>query len=168
MVRVDGGLWTQVSEAASRAGRTPRQEMEIRLRRSLAGVTEEPATDLAPQALAIGRLIARLANDVIAYSELGKTAAMLKASVGNLLDAMGGTVELTDEAKREAEMFADYLQLKMANAEERTFNEGLAAPLSQEQREFLEIREVLSEWIGSRRPERKTASVKHGSRKERK
>ena len=168
MVRLDTGLWKRVNEAASRAGRTPRQEIESRLRQSLAGISEAPSINLVPKALAIGRLMARLANDVIAYSETGKTVAMLKASGSSLLAEMGAADELSDEAKQQAKMFADYLRLKMMNAEERTFNEGVPTPLSLEQRELLEIREVLGEWVNPHHPEKNTTSAKHVSGKERK
>jgi hypothetical protein len=166
MVRVDAKLWKRLTEEASRAGRTPRQELENRLRQSLAGVTEAPSGDLVPKAIAVGRLAARLANDVIAYSDASKTAAMLKASVSGLLDEMGGAASLGGEDQQQARTFADYLLVKMANAEERSFHEGVPTPLSREQRELLEIRQVLGDWVSAWRSSKRNAGARRASGKE--
>jgi hypothetical protein len=65
MLRLDSHLWEQIAKQAAGAGRTPRQEIERRLRESL---TETTADRLSP-ARALSRLIEPLANDLASHSQ---------------------------------------------------------------------------------------------------
>jgi len=78
---------------------------------ALCGVTKEPATDLAPQALAIWTPnFARLAKRrLIAYSELARQPQCESKAWETCLDAMGGTVELTAKPNGKLRCFARLL-----------------------------------------------------------
>jgi hypothetical protein len=65
MLRLDSELWEQIRKQASGAGKTPRQEIEHRLRESLRKTTHGR---LSP-ARALSRLIELLAADVTSYCQ---------------------------------------------------------------------------------------------------
>ena len=73
---------------------------------------------------------------------------MLKIGATRLLDRLGGNTKLKPEVEAQAAQFADFLWLKLSNADQPTFSEGLPVPPTKEQRELLETRAA---WASSGR-----------------
>jgi hypothetical protein len=145
ILRLDSALWEQVAAAAERSGRSPRQEAESRLRDSLDSLDRgrwaavEPG--LTPRSRALGRLLGFLANEIIAFAPADAENEYLQQGVARILARLSGA-ELPGR-EHEAEMMADYWWLRMNNAHERTVKAGEAAPMTDEQKALLEIREEL-------------------------
>lgn len=145
---------------AKKTGRSIPMEVEHRLIQSL----EKESVDefehrLAPWPRAIGRLIALLANELAAYSREELVTAKLKVGVGQVLDHIGAAAELGPDDQEQARNFAEYLWLKMMNADQRTNQDGKPNPLTPEQSVLLEIRRDL-------RLKEGTAGASKQSRKE--
>jgi hypothetical protein len=138
-VRISNDLIEALKEPAKAGGRSVPMEIEHRLRRSLEGVDER---QLSPWPRSVGRLLALLAEELAAYSEPNKTAAMLRVGAAKLLAHLVPDGEPADESGQ-AEAFAEYLWLKMMNAHQRTHTEGVASEPTTEQLELQRLRDVL-------------------------
>jgi len=139
-VRLSGEVLEATKQASSLSGRSLPMEIEYRLRESLQrGAWAEVEGQLASDARALGRLTALLANELGTYGQSGDRALDLKAAIGRLIDRLYGPPKLR-APQGQVEMAAEYWWLRMANAQERTYEHGAPIPMTAEQRALLEIR----------------------------
>jgi hypothetical protein len=99
-----------------------------------------PVSGLSQRARTIGWLMGHLASDLVTYSSPDDTAAMLKIGAVKLIDRLGGNTKLKPEVAEQAAQFADFLWLKMSNADQLTASEGVPVSQTNEQRKLLETR----------------------------
>jgi hypothetical protein len=143
-VRLSGDLLDQLKAQAAKTGRSIPMEAEHRLRESLTGgAMEEVERQLAPWSRSVGLLVGLLANMHASYTPKELRAAELKEGLGVLLDRLGATAALNESDLEQAINFAEHLWLKLANAREQSFREGVADPLTPEQLALSDIKREL-------------------------
>jgi hypothetical protein len=117
-------------------------EAEIRLRESLSrGAWVEVEPNLPPRPRALGRLIALLSSELVAHSPAGEAHSYLQHGTIRMLERLSGK-ELPGP-EHPAETIADYWWLRLNNAQERTHEQGVAAPVTGEQGALMEIQAAL-------------------------
>ena len=111
MLRLDAQLWGRLADVAERSGRTPRQEIEARLRDSLGDARSGSAQTASEWSRAIARLIAVLAQDVASDSQSADEAlavlevaapALLRALLFGFKDALGKELHSVSESDKAA------------------------------------------------------------------
>ncbi|MDE2183475.1 MAG: hypothetical protein KGJ78_10690 [Alphaproteobacteria bacterium] len=159
-VRLSAELLELAKRACEVSGRSLPMEIEHRVRESLQrGAWAELEKQEKPEARALGRLVSLLANELETYGDSSDRAQDLKSAVGRLVDRLYGGSKVRSP-HGQAEMAAEYWWLRMANAQERSYENGAPSPMTTEQRALLDIRADL--------PVTKLSGELERSRKERK
>jgi hypothetical protein len=95
--------------------------------------------DVTPKAAALGRIVALLANELMAYSPPGREADYLRQGIGRIVAKLNPTSKGLPDPAGEAELLADLWALRLHNSGERTYASGKTMPLSAQQRVLAEI-----------------------------
>lgn len=147
ILRLDGELWERMAKEAAASERTPRQEIEQRLKQSLGENLEIGAwagveSRLTPRARALTRLLGLLADELASHSPTGEDHDYLQKGLFRLLDRLNG--KDLPGPEHPAATIADYWWLRLNNAHDRTNEQGAPVPMTSEQRALAEIRSDLS------------------------
>lgn len=147
ILRLDGTLWKRMGKEAAVNERTPRQEIEQRLKQSLGenleiGSWAGVESRLMPRARALTRLLGLLADELVSHSPAGEDYDYLQKGLSRLLERLGGKELPAPE--HPAATIADYWWLRLNNAPERTHEQGAPVPMTSEQHALAEIRSDLS------------------------
>ncbi len=139
-VRLDNTLLAKIKDRAQSAGRSLPAEIEDRLQSSLdRGAWDELEKGLLQNAQALGRLIAFLSHQLIAYSPPDKQAEYLKNGTNRIVARLFPTTKTLPDPSDDAETFADYWWLRLRNSGEHTYEAGKPVPPPPEQRALAEI-----------------------------
>lgn len=143
-VRLSNDVLDATKQACALSGRSLPMEIEYRLKESLErGSWADVEQQMAGDARAFGRLASFLANELGTYSKTGEEARELKAAVSQLIDRMYGSPK-PGSPNGQSEMMAELWWLRLNNAQERTYKNGVPVPMTSEQRALVEIRSDLA------------------------
>jgi hypothetical protein len=139
-VRLDNTLLATIKGQASKSGRSLPAEIEERLRSSLErGAWGEVEPSLAPNAQALGHLIAFLSHELMVYSPPSQQTEYIRHGINRIVGRLCLPPKALPEPAHDAETFADYWWLRLRNAGEHTFEAGRAVATPPEQRALSEI-----------------------------
>lgn len=138
-VRLSNDLLDATKQACALSGRSVPMEIEHRLRESLErGAWADIERQMPSDIRAFGHLVTFMINELGAHEKPQE----LKAAAAYLIDRVYGKTK-REGPSGQAEMRAEGLWLRLFNAEERTYKNGVPIPMTSEQRALAEIRSNL-------------------------
>ncbi|HVW54131.1 MAG TPA: hypothetical protein VHC00_00485 [Rhizobiaceae bacterium] len=138
-VRLPADLVDELRKRGKAANRSVPLEAETRLSESIKrGAWAEVEPQLAARPRALGRLLGLLAAELAAHSPTNEEFAYFQHGTARMLERLNG--KGLSETNHPAATIADYWWLRLNNAQERTYENGVPIPMTPEQRALAEIR----------------------------